>query len=389
MKLLSRQSRALPGVTGVARVSRRSDTLLGKVGAGDVVVIDHIDLDRATADALVKGGVLAVVNAAPSISGRYPNLGPEILVNSGVILIDEVGDRVFSRLKDGAKVRLDEGTVYVGEEPVATGVEHTPESVADLLIEAKAGMAAQLEAFAANAIEYMKRERSLLLDGVGIPQISTSIAGKQVLVVAASAETAAELKSLRKYISDYHPVLVGVDGGADALREAGYKPHLIVGNPDIIGPEALQSGAEVVIPADVDGHAPGLERLQDLGLGAVTFPATGTSEDLALLLTDACEASLIVTVGMHATLTDLLDRGRGGAASTFLVRMRVSNKIVEGPAVARLYKARISWWVVALLVIRAAIAIAAALILSDVSGTYLDLIKHWWNEFVTWVKGLF
>ena len=389
MKLLSRQSRALPGVTGVARVSRRSDTLLGKVGAGDVVVIDHIDLDRATADALVKGGVLAVVNAAPSISGRYPNLGPEILVNSGVILIDEVGDRVFSRLKDGAKVRLDEGTVYVGEEPVATGVEHTPESVADLLIEAKAGMAAQLEAFAANAIEYMKRERSLLLDGVGIPQISTSIAGKQVLVVAASAETAAELKSLRKYISDYHPVLVGVDGGADALREAGYKPHLIVGNPDIIGPEALQSGAEVVIPADVDGHAPGLERLQDLGLGAVTFPATGTSEDLALLLTDACEASLIVTVGMHATLTDLLDRGRGGAASTFLVRMRVSNKIVEGPAVARLYKARISWWVVALLVISAAIAIAAALILSDVSGTYLDLIKHWWNEFVTWVKGLF
>lgn len=389
MKLLSRQSRALPGVTGVARVSRRSDTLLGKVGAGDVVVIDHIDLDRATADALVKGGVLAVVNAAPSISGRYPNLGPEILVNSGVILIDEVGDRVFSRLKDGAKVRLDEGTVYVGEEPVATGVEHTPESVADLLIEAKAGMAAQLEAFAANAIEYMKRERSLLLDGVGIPQISTSIAGKQVLVVAASAETATELKSLRKYISDYHPVLVGVDGGADALREAGYKPHLIVGNPDIIGPEALQSGAEVVIPADVDGHAPGLERLQDLGLGAVTFPATGTSEDLALLLTDACEASLIVTVGMHATLTDLLDRGRGGAASTFLVRMRVSNKIVEGPAVARLYKARISWWVVALLVISAAIAIAAALILSDVSGTYLDLIKHWWNEFVTWVKGLF
>lgn len=370
-------------------MSRRSDALLGKVGAGDVVVIDHIDLDRATADALVKGGVLAVVNAAPSISGRYPNLGPEILVNSGVILIDEVGDRVFSRLKDGAKVRLDEGTVYVGEEPVATGVEHTPESVADLLIEAKAGMAAQLEAFAANAIEYMKRERSLLLDGVGIPQISTSIAGKQVLVVAASAETAAELKSLRKYISDYHPVLVGVDSGADALREAGYKPHLIIGNPDIIGPEALQSGAEVVIPADVDGHAPGLERLQDLGLGAVTFPATGTSEDLALLLTDACEASLIVTVGMHATLTDLLDRGRGGAASTFLVRMRVSNKIVEGPAVARLYKARISWWVVALLVISAAIAIAAALILSDVSGTYLDLIKHWWNEFVTWVKGLF
>lgn len=389
MKLLSRQSRALPGVTGVARVSRRSDTLLNKVGTGDVVVVDHIDLDRATADALVKAGVLAVVNAAPSISGRYPNLGPEILVNSGVILVDEVGDKVFGRIKDGAKVRIDGGSLYLGDEPVATGIEQTPESVADLLIEAKAGMAAQLEAFAANAIEYMKRERSLLLDGVGIPQIATAIAGKQVLVVAASAETAAELKSLRKYISDYHPVLVGVDAGADAIREAGYKPHLIVGNPDLIGPDALKSGAEVVIPADVDGHAPGLERLQDLGLGAVTFPATGTSEDLALLLVDAAEASLIVTAGLHATLTDLLDRGRGGAASTFLVRMRVSNKIVEAPAVARLYKARISWWVVLLLVICALAAIAAALLLSDVSGTYIDLVKHWWNDFVNWVKGLF
>ncbi|MTD16615.1 thiamine pyrophosphokinase [Nakamurella sp. YIM 132087] len=389
MKLLSRQSRALPGVTGVARVSRRSDTLLGRVGSKDIVVLDQIDIDRATADALVKADVLAVVNAAPSISGRYPNLGPDILVNSGIILIDEVGDKIFTRLKDGGKIRIDGGTIYAGEEVVAEGIEQTPDSVADLMIEAKAGMSAQLEAFAANAIEYMKRERSLLLDGVGIPDISTRIAGQQVLIVAESADTKAELKSLKKYISDFHPVLIGVDGGADALREAGHKPHVIVGNPERIGNDTLRSGAEVVIPADIDGHAPGLERLQDLALGAVTFPASGTPEDLALLLADASDAALIVTAGMHTTLTDLLDRGQGNAASTFLVRMRVANKIVEAPAVARLYKARISWWVVALLAVTALVAVAAALLLSDVSGTYIDLVKQWWNEFVTWVKGLF
>ncbi len=389
MKLLSRQSRALPGVTGVARVSRRSEALLSKIGPGDIVVVDHIDLDRATADALVKAHVAAVVNAAPSISGRYPNLGPEILVNAGVALVDGVGERIFSRLKDGAKVRLDGGELFLGEEPVASGIAQTPESVVDLMIEAKTGMSAQLEAFAANAIEYMKRERTLLLDGVGIPELATRIGGRQVLIVADSADTPAELKKLKRYISDYHPVLIGVDGGADALRAAGHKPALIIGNPEAIGPDTLRGGAEVVIPADIDGHAPGLERLQDLGLGAVTFPATGTSEDLALLLADAHDASLIVTVGLHATLTDLLDRGRGGAASTFLVRMRVANKIVEGPAVARLYKARISWWLVFLLMLVAVAAIVAALLLSDVSGTYVDLAKQWWNQFVTWIKGLF
>jgi len=388
MKLLSRQSRTLPGVTGVARVSRRSDALLGRLGDGDIAVIDHIDIDRATADALVRSGVTAVINAAPSISGRYPNLGPEILVNSGVLLLDDVGGKIFSRIKDGAKIRLDGAAVYQGEELLAEGFEQTPESVADLLIEAKAGMSAQLEAFAANAIEYMKRERTLLLDGVGIPEISTKISGRQVLIVAASADTKSELKSLKKYISDYHPVLIGVDGGADALRQAGYKPHLIIGNPEQIGPDTLRGGAEVVIPADVDGHAPGLERLQDLGLGAVTFPATGSTEDLALLLADAREASLIVTVGMHTTLTDLLDH-KGGSASTFLVRMRVANKIVEAPAVARLYRARISWWLVMLLVIAAAAAIVGALLVSDVSHTYLDLATQWWNDFVNWVKGLF
>ena len=389
MKLLSRQSHALPGVTGVARISRNTDALLGRVGHGDVVILDQMDIDRATADSLVRAGVTAVVNASPSVSGRYPNLGPEILLAGDVTLVDDIGDGIFGRIKDGARVRLHDGAVYVGEQEIAQGVEQTAESIADLLIEAKAGMAAQLEAFAANAIEYMKRERTLLLDGVGIPETTTRLAGRQVLVVAASPDTAAELKRLRKYISDHNPVLIGVDAGADALVAAGYKPSLIVGNPDHIGTKALRSGAEVVIPADLDGHAAGLERLQDLGLGAVTFPASGTSEDLTLLLADNADAVLIVTVGMHTTLTELLDRGRGSAASTFLIRMRVANKIVEATAVTRLYKARISWWVVMLLVIAAAAAIVAALLVSDVSGTYADLIAGWWSDAVNWVKGLF
>ncbi len=389
MKLLSRHPQALPGVTGVARVARRSDTLVGRVGHGDVVVFDHTDIDRGTADALVRAGVTAVVNAGQSISGRFPNLGPEILVAAGIPLIDQVGDKVFIRLKDGARVRLHDGTLFVGDEEIASGIEHTPESVADLLIEAKSGMSAQLEAFAANAIEYMKRERTLLLDGVGIPELATDMADKQVLIVAGSPDTADELKSLRKYISEYRPILIGVDGGADILVDAGYLPDVIVGNPDRIEDETLRSKAEVVIPAHTDGHAPGLERLQDLGIGAVTFPATGSSEDLALLLADAHDAALMVTVGMHASLTELLDQGSGTGASTFLVRMRVADKIVEATAVAKLYRPKVSWWLVTLLLLAAIVALVCAVLFSDVSGTYADLARGWWNDFVNWVKGLF
>ena len=389
MKLLSRASRQLPGITGVARVSRRTEDVLGRSGHGDILVVDHPDIDRKTADEMVASGVTAVVNASASITGRYPNLGPEVLVSSGILLVDGMGDKIFSRLKDGAKVRIDEGVLYAGDDMVATGTVQTAESIADQMIDAKAGMSAQLEAFAANAIEYMKRERGLLLDGVGIPDVTPEIAGRQVLVVAASADTKRELKMLKHYISDYRPVLIGVDAGADALQEAGYKPDLIIGNPESISSETLRGKAEVVLPAHVDGYAPGLERVQDLGVGAVTFPASGTSEDLALLLADAHDAALIVTVGMRTTLTDLLDRGQGSTASTFLVRMRVANKVVEATALAKLYKSRVSWWVVLLLVLAATAAMVVALAVSDVTGAYGDLIRDWWADFVSWVRGLF
>ena len=208
--------------------------------------------------------------------------------------------------------------------------------------------------------------------------------------MAESADTKAELKALRKYISDFKPVLIGVDAGADLLRAAGHKPHLIVGNPEGIEDATLKSGAEVVIPAHSDGHAPGLERLQDLGIGAVTFPASGTSEDLALLLADAYDAALIVTVGMQVSLTDLLDRGRGVDG-----RVDVPGPDAGGRQGRRgdhgrpALQGRISWWTVLFLVFAALAAIVVALLISDVSGTYLDLAKQWWADVVTWFKGFF
>lgn len=388
--VLHRSQHALPGVTGVARVDRRTGDLLRRVSQGDIVVLDQLDLDRATADALVRAEVGAVVNASPSISGRFPNLGPEVLVGAGVPLIDGVGQDALRAIKEGTKLRLHDGTVYVGEREVAQGVQQTRESVADQMIEAKAGMSAQLEAFSANTMEFLHRERTMILDGVGVPELGTPLKGKQVVVVAGGHEHVADLKLLKRYISEHRPVLVGVDSGADALRAAGYKPDIIVGDPRGISTETLRTGAEVVVPAQIDGHAPGLVRIQDLGIGAVTFPASGNAEDLALLLADFHDATLVVTVGFQATLREFLDRGRSGSnPSTFLTRLKLGSKLVDGKAVAALHRSRVSVAAIVLLVMAAMVAIAAALVVSGVGAAYTDSLIGTWHSFVDWFKGLF
>ncbi len=281
-----RASDALPGVVGVARLDRRTKNLTKRLNPGDVAVIDHVDLDRVSADALVGCGVAAVVNASPSISGRYPNLGPGILAQAGIPLLDDVGKEIFAGLKEGTRVRVDGDQVYAGPKLVASGTEQTEATVAAAMIEAKAGLSTQLEAFAANTMEYMKRERALLLDGVGVPDIKTHIEGEHVLIVVRGYDYRADLNALRHYIREYRPILVGVDGGADALREAGHTPDMIIGDMDSVSDSTLCCGAELVVHAYRDGRAPGLERVERLGQNAVVFPATGTSEDVAMLLAD-------------------------------------------------------------------------------------------------------
>lgn len=388
--LLTRAKESLPGTSGVARVDRRTRELLRRVGSGDIVVMDEVDIDRATADVLVAAEVAAVVNAAPSISGRFPNLGPEILVEAGIPLVDNVGSDVVQRLKDGSKVRLHEGTLYAGDEAIASGTVQTAESVADAMIEAKAGMSTQLEAFSANTIEFLRRERALILDGVGVPELRLQLKDRHVLVVAPGNEHAEDLKALKKYINEHRPALIGVDAAADTLRELGYTPDVVVGDPSGIGAQTLKECHEVVVPAQPDGYAPGVERIQDLGIGAVTFPASGNAEDLALLLADAHDAGLVVTIGFQATLREFLDHGRSGSnPSTFLTRLKLGTKLVDGKAVATLHRNRVSMSAVVLLVLAALAVVAAALLVSDVGSVYADWLRDTWNSFASWVRGLF
>ncbi|MCV2489009.1 putative cytokinetic ring protein SteA [Geodermatophilus sp. YIM 151500] len=375
--------------TGTVRLDRRTKTLTKRLRPGDIAVIDHVDIDRVSADALVACRVAAVVNAASSISGRYPNLGPEILVTAGIPLVDGVGTEVFAAVKEGALARVD-GDRLIGEDGtvLGEGIRQDAESVAAAMAEARAGLSVQLEAFAANTMEYMKRERALLLDGVGVPDVATQIEGRHVLVVVRGYDYREDLHALRSYIRDYRPVLIGVDGGADALKDAGYQPDMIIGDMDSVSDDVLRSGAEVVVHAYADGRAPGLARVQDLGVEAITFPAAATSEDIAMLLADEKGAKLIVAVGTHATLVEFLDKGRGGMASTFLTRLRLGGKLVDAKGVSRLYRSRISTAALVVLVIAAFVAIGSAIAVSAAGRVYLELLLDQWNSFVFWLENL-
>ena len=384
-----RNAERLPGTLGVARLDRRTKNLTKRIRPGEIAVIDHVDIDRVSADALVTCKVAAVVNAAPSTSGRYPNLGPEILLAAGIPLLDGVGDTVFGELKDGDVVRLDGDTLYDGERVLAKGVPQDAESIGASMAEARAGLATQLEAFAANTMEYLLKERDLLLDGVGVPEIRTRLEGRHALIVVRGYDYREDLRALRPYIREYRPILIGVDGGADALCENGYKPDLIVGDMDSVSDEVLRCGAEVVVHAYADGHAPGLQRVQDLGVECVVFPAAGTSEDVAMLLADEAGAQLIVAVGTHATLVEFLDKGRQGMASTFLTRLRVGGKLVDAKGVSRLYRQRISAWSLVLLVLATLIAMAAAVFVSSAGQAYGDLAIDAWDSFFFWMRGVF
>jgi uncharacterized membrane-anchored protein len=347
-----------------------------------VAVIDHEDLDRVAAEELVAKGASAVVNAARSISGRYPNLGPLILVEHGIPLIDGIGSLLMTKVREGDPVRLDGDRVYVGDALVAVGIRQSADSVAADMEAARHRLAEQFERFATNTLEFMARERDLLFSGTGLPELEHDLTGRHVLVVVRGYRFKEDLVALRAYIREVHPVLIGVDGGADALLDEGYRPDLIVGDMDSVTEKALASGAEIVLHAYPNGFAPGEERLRALGRPHKVLKVSGTSEDAAFLLAHGRGADLIVAVGSHGNLREFLDKGRMGMASTFLVRLRVGEILVDAKGVSRMYRGSIRGRDAALLVGAALLAIVAVIAISPPLRLLVRLIWESARQFV-------
>ncbi len=365
-------------VRGSARVDRRTKDLVPRLRPGDVAVIDHLDLDRVAAEGLVAAAPAAVVNAATSISGRYPNVGPLLIVVAGIPLLDQVGAEVMEALRDGEEVAVRGDELLAGGWST-TGTRQSTASVQARIDAARASVGDELERFAANTLEHLQRERHLVLDSVTLPDLGVDMGGRHVLIVVRGRDHREDLAALSEggYLREMRPVLVGVDGGADALLEIGRRPDVIIGDMDSVSETALRCGASLVVHAYPDGRAPGTARLDRLGLRHVTFAAPGTSEDVALLLAHEAGAELLVAVGTHNSMTEFLDKGRSGMASTFLVRMKVGPTLMDAKGVSRLYHPGVRKGDIALLIGSATFTL---LVVTAVSQPARLFLENLWNS---------
>ena len=326
--------------SGVARLDRRTKRLVKRLGPDDIAIIDHRDIDRASAEELLESRVRVIFNVSPSVTGRFPNVGPLSLVRGGIRLIDCPGAELFEDVKEGEALVVRGAGLYRNGTRLAGGHVLTEDELERALAEQRARVTDALESFAENTLHHVRDESKLLSEGVQIPQLKTSFRDRHALVVARAPEAKRDLRIVRSYIREFKPILIGVDGGADRLLEAGYSPDVVVGDMDSVSDKALRSGAEIVVHAYAGGRAPGRERVDRLGLPSALLPAPGMSEDVAILLAYEKGAELIVAVGTRFNLTEFLERDRAGMSSTFLTRLKVGDILVDARGVSRLFRAR-------------------------------------------------
>ncbi len=361
---------------------RRTKNLTARLRPGDIALISHPDLDTTAARALRDCRVSAVVNAAPCITGRYPNRGPSVLLDANIPILEGIGEDAFNAIADGQQGFLLEDALKLANGSCFEGTHLTRFLVDAQLTAAQANLSDELDHFARNTLEFLAAEKSLLFDPIDAPRLKTKFEHRHVLIVVRGEGYKEDLAMLRDYLRDARPVLLAVDGGADALLEAKLRPHIILGDMDSVSDAALRCGAELIVHgyAKGDKKAPGLERMEHLGLSATVFPSPGTSEDVAMLLADALGAKLIVAVGTHFSLEEFLDKGRAGMASTFLTRLRIGSKLVDAKGIARLWQQqhpRIGE--IGLVVFAAATPIIAVLLLSPMGKNLLRVLTLWFR----------
>ena len=339
----------MTSVAGPVRPGRRTKLLVKHLVPGSIALVDHLDIDRVSAEELIAAETVAVLNCKPSSSGTYPNLGPQLLVEAGIVLVDLPDDELFKKLSDGDPVEIRSAAPVDGRvsaEVLSRGVVLAHGDVLDrvrVLAETEARrleVGEALERFAHNTIEHMREERELLSGRIQLPRFATDFRDRSALLVVRGVEHQRDLRALRPFIRDKRPVIVAVDGGADAVIEAGMKPDMIVGDMDSATERALRCGAELVVHSYPDGRAPGRHRLEEMGLDFKLVPAPGTSQDVGMLIAAEKGARLIVSVGSQFNLVEFLDRNRKGMSSTFLTRLRVGEILVDAKGVSRLYQPR-------------------------------------------------
>lgn len=365
----------------------------GKLGAGDIAVINQPDINRSMAQRFIDSQVGAVVNVAPFTTGRVPNFGPQMMLDSGIVLVENADEEITRKVKNGKKARLDEGKVFYGDRSIGGGATLDLDTAMERFDEARDTLGDHMEALSGNTAEFVRSESPLLIDGLGIPDVDIDMDDRKVLVVSPDPQLHEKLKDLRYFIREYDPIVIGVGAAADELIAAGHKPRIIVGDPETIATNTLRSGALVVLPAGPDGHAAGLERIQDLGVGAMTFPAATTNPThLALLLAEYHGASMVVHLGENLNLDTLFTQAQDPETpSAMLTHLKVGSRLVDSTAVAELYRVSKSGsgWLWAILGVLLAIAVIIAIAGFSGDQGFVDNLIDTWNGIALNIQDLF
>lgn len=356
-------------IKGIIKKDFKTKTLCKRLQPGDIALIAHPDLDELAAQELVEKRVKAVINACNIFSGDYPAQGTKILLEEDIFVIDNVGENIFSQLMEGEIVTIAGNAIYSNRKKVAQGRIMKKEILFDQMLRAEENLNRKLDIFVQNTLCFARKEKELILGKLDIPELKTKIEGKHVLIVVRGKDYKKDLRAIFSYIKEVRPILIGVDGGGDALRELGFHCHIIIGDMDSVEDTTLFKAGEIIVHAYPNGRAPGMERISRLGLQAKIISSPGTSEDLALLLAYEKKASLIVAVGSHSHMLDFLEKGRKGMASTFLVRLKIGAKLVDAKGLAHLYRGNLRWQPFSFL-------LAAALFPITVLAALSPLIRH-------------
>jgi uncharacterized membrane-anchored protein len=388
VKLFRRRKNRPVDVRGTARIDRRTKDLIRRLAPGDIAIIDHPDIDRVAADTLVSAGVAAVVNASPSMSGRYPNGGPIRIVNAGIPLLDGAGPGIMDQIREGDLIEVRDGALWRDGEKLAVGELLAADEIEMRMEDARRTIGVELQKFARNTLEYIESEALITFEPLELPPLRAKIRGRHVLVVVRGHDYEHDLKSLRPYIREYQPVMIAVDGGADALLALKLHPDVIIGDFDSLSDTAMHCGAQLIHHVHPDGRAPGRENLLAAGVEYDEFVAEGMSEDAALLIAYEAGATLIVAVGTHATMVEFLDKGRRGMASTFLTRLRLGPALVDAKGVSRLYEGRIRRrdmvFLVASAIAAMAIMIYASHSLHVIINGFRLVFRDSWDRIASW-----
>ncbi|TAH63516.1 MAG: hypothetical protein EWM50_02465 [Gottschalkiaceae bacterium] len=325
-------------IKGNLKKDRKTKNLVKRLRTGDIAIIDHKDIDEIAAISLVESKVKCVLNLNKSISGKYPNKGPSILVDAGIILLESKNKEIFDIVCEGEELEINNNLILYKDKVIGNFEELDSNKIKELLSIGYSNIEKELDKFIENTLEYAKKEKELVLEKGNIPKVKTKINGRHVLVVVRGKDYKKDLLAIQNYISEVKPVLIGVDGGGDALLEFGLTPDILIGDMDSVSDKCLRLSKEIIVHAYTDGRAPGLQRVNALGLDAKIFPSAGTSEDIAFLLAYYNNVDLIVAVGTHSNMIDFLEKGRSGMSSTFLVRLKVGSKLVDAKGVNMLYR---------------------------------------------------